>query len=175
MKKVFGFIIFLLMCLSFTSCAVVAEAQVDDVYVTSNGVDVDIVIRYGTPYYNAEGLLLYYIYRDLYYYPYYHGSRWYFRSYTRPIHYYRPVPRDFYRHKPVNHVRRNNDVRPPMVNRRSNGGINRSNNSINRHNGSINRPNQQIRGGSMPQPRQQMNRGGGSSSRSVGHFGGSRR
>jgi hypothetical protein len=48
-------------------------------------VDVNLIITYGTPIYNAEGLLTYYIYRDLYYYPYIYNNRYHFHRYTRPL------------------------------------------------------------------------------------------
>lgn len=185
MKKFFSFIIASVMCLSLTSCVVAAEAQTDGIYVTTDGVDVDVIITYGTPYYNAEGLLLYYIYRDLYYYPYYHGSRWYFRSYSRPVHHYRPVPRDFYRHRPVVHRNDNRRVgnvvnRPPSV---RGGGVGQRPNVDRMPNGPINRPNvdrrpnQQMRSSTRvsPQPSSGMSRGGGSRPSGNGHFGGSRR
>jgi len=130
MKKVFSFIITLVMCLSLTSCVTTAEAQTDGVYVSTDGVDVDVIITYGTPYYDAEGLLLYYIYRNYYYYPFYTADRWYFRAYSRPLRYVRPYPRDFYRHRPhVNHGRpyvgSHNNHRPNVGNHRPNSNIHR--------------------------------------------------
>lgn len=89
----------IVMSLSLTSCITEAYAQVDDIY---DNVDIGLVVRYGTPYYNTDGLLMYYIYRNLYYYPYYHHNRYYLHRYRRPLPYYlkdryRPVPRDSYR------------------------------------------------------------------------------
>lgn len=103
MKKFISLILALMMCISLTSCVTTAYAQTDD-----EVSDVNVVITYGTPYYNSNGLLLYYIYRDLYYYPYYHNNRWYFRHYARPLppRHYRPMPRDFYHHRP--HIRYHN-------------------------------------------------------------------
>ena len=96
MKKIISIILGLVMCISLTSCVTTAYAQTDD------DVDVNVVVTYGTPYYDANGLLLYYIFRDLYYYPYYYGNRWYFRHYVKPLppRTYRAVPRDFYNHRP---------------------------------------------------------------------------
>ena len=90
-------------CFTLTSCVKTAQAQIDDVY--DDNVDINLVITYGTPYYNVDGLLLYYIYDNLYYYPYYYHNRYYLHRYHRPIppHWrnrYRPVPRDFYKHNP---------------------------------------------------------------------------
>ena len=96
MKKIIIIILGLVMCISLTSCVTTAYAQTDD------DVDVNVVVTYGTPCYDINGLLLYYFYRDLYYYPYYYSNRWYFRHYARPLPRgsYRPVPRDFHRHRP---------------------------------------------------------------------------
>lgn len=96
MKKIIGIILGLIMCISFTSCSTIAYAE------TNEGlIDTKVIITYGTPYYNNDGLLLYYIYRDLFYYPYYYNG-WHFRHYRRPLPLssYRPLPRDFYRHTP---------------------------------------------------------------------------
>ena len=97
MKKIFLFIIGLVMPFSLTSCVTTAYAQVDD------ETEVAVVISNGTPYYDADGLLMYYIYRNMYYYPYYYNNAWYFRHYARPLppRHYRPVPRDFYHHRPL--------------------------------------------------------------------------
>jgi hypothetical protein len=105
MKKFISLILALMMCISLTSCVTTAYAQTDD-----EVSDVNVVITYGTPYYNSNGLLLYYIYRDLYYYPYYYNNRWHFRHYTRPLppRHYRPIPRNFYHHRPnITHHRPN--------------------------------------------------------------------
>ena len=102
MKKIIGILVALMMCFTLTSCVTTAQAQVDGVY---DDVDVSVIVTYGTPYYNAEGLLMYYIYRDLYYYPYIHNNRYYFHRYHRPlpphrIGIHKPIPRDFYHHQP---------------------------------------------------------------------------
>ena len=97
MKKIILFIVGLVAMLSLNSCVTTAYAQVDD------EIDTSVVISYGTPYYNTSGLLMYYVYRDMFYYPYYYNSGWYFRHYAKPLppRHYRPVPRDFYRHRPT--------------------------------------------------------------------------
>lgn len=102
MKKIIGILAALMMCFTLSSCITPAQAQIDGVY---DGVSVDVVIGYGTPIYNAEGLLMYYIYRDLYYYPYIYNNRYYFHRYYKPLppDRYRPVPRDFYRHYQPHH------------------------------------------------------------------------
>ena len=71
MKKIIGILAALIMCFTLSSCVTSAQAQVDEVYYDDN-IDISVVVTYGTPYYNTEGLLLYYIYRDMFYYPYYY-------------------------------------------------------------------------------------------------------
>jgi len=102
MKKIIGILAALMMCFTLSSCVTPAQAQIDGVY---DDVSVDVVIGYGTPIYNTEGLLMYYIYRDLYYYPYIYNNRYYFHRYHRPLPLdrYRPLPRDFYRHYQPHH------------------------------------------------------------------------
>ena len=122
MKKIISILAALIMCFTLSSCVTEAQAQVDGVY--DGNVDISLVITYGTPYYNAEGLLLYYIYRDMYYYPFYDNG-WYFRYYSRPLppRYYRLVPRDFYNHHRQHHP--HHHVTPPNRghhNTRPNGG-----------------------------------------------------
>ena len=142
MKKIIIFILGLMMCFTLSSCVTTAQAQVDDMY---DDVDISVVVIYGTPYYNAEGLLLYYIYRDMFYYPYYYNNRYYFHRYSRPLpphiyrDRYRPIPRGNFRHhgQPnINHnPRPNNGVKP-------NG---------NGHKPNVTRPNTNInRGGNRP-------------------------
>ena len=104
MKKIISVLAVLMICFTLSSCVTAAQAQVDRVYYDDN-VDISVVVTYGTPYYNTEGLLLYYIYRDMFYYPYYYNNRYYLHRYHRPLppermRMYKPVPRDFYRHEP---------------------------------------------------------------------------
>jgi hypothetical protein len=94
MKKLMTLLVGLTMAFSLTSCVTTAQAQIDE------DVDATLVIRYGTPYYNADGLLLYFIYRNMYYYPYYSYDGWYFRYNREPLIYYKPVPRYFYKRRP---------------------------------------------------------------------------
>lgn len=91
MKKIYIFLIGLMMLFSLISCETYTYATTqDDIYI-ENEVDIvqsnvsfDIVLRYGRPYYR-DGILLYYIYNNLYYYPYYYGNYWYVRAYRRPF------------------------------------------------------------------------------------------
>ena len=114
MKKLFMFIIGLMMMFSFSSCVGYTYATTqDDIYVETeadvvhSNVDFNIVIRYGTPYY-YEGNLLYYLYEGLYYYPFYYDNYWYVRAYRRPFAhlyhrpYFRPHRYD-YRFRPDHH------------------------------------------------------------------------
>ena len=187
MKKLFIFLVSIGMALSLTSCASTAYAQTDEVYTTSySNVNVDVVISYGVPVYDEADFVLYYLYKGWYYYPYWITDRYYFHIYRHPLgmdyyrRWYRPVPRDFHRHfhydrvprahKPHHSGRIHHDggrMRPyngnihnrPSVGHRPSGNHNRPIPNINRG-GSMgnNRP--------MAQPR--------SSTRSGGHFGGSR-
>lgn len=97
MKKYIG-MIFTCLVILFTcvSCDIYTGVTTqDDVYVENDivrtNVDFNIIIRYGRPYY-YEGSLLYYVYNDLYYYPFYYNNYWYVRAYRRPFNhlYYRP-------------------------------------------------------------------------------------
>ena len=107
MKKLAIFLIGLVMCFTLSSCSVLTYATTqDDMYIETNvdvvrsTVDYNIVIRYGTPYY-YNGNILYYIYDNLYYYPYFYNDYWYFRVYRRPfVHtnyhpYFRPHRYDY--------------------------------------------------------------------------------
>lgn len=196
MKKIIGILTALMMCFTLNSCVTSAQAQIDDMY--DDDVNISLIITYGTPYYDTEGLLLYYIYRDMFYYPYYYHNRYYFHRYSRPLppqvyrERYRPIPRDAFRHHRPN-VRHNNrpprpnrDVRPsrnnqprPNVNRPNNNGNVRPNTNQPRPNTNINR------GGSRPNvaPSRPSNMGGNrsmaqprSSTRTTvgGHVGGRR-
>lgn len=105
MKKIISILIGLVMCFSLTSCVTVAEAQATDVI---DDVDVTVVVTNGVPCYSVSGLLLYYTYGGMYYYPHHMNNRWYFRRYHSPLPHtaYRPYPRDFYRHKPSHYSHR---------------------------------------------------------------------
>ena len=178
MKKIISILAVLMMCFTLSSCVTAAQAQVDGVYCDDN-VDISVVVTYGTPYYNTEGLLLYYIYRDMFYYPYYYNNRYYLHRYSRPLpppraRMYKPVPRDFYRHEPprryhvtppnrsTQHMRPNTHSAQP----RSNGSV--------RPNTNIRPNNNRVGGMSRPiTPRSSTRATVGGGNR--GHFGGNRR
>ena len=142
MKKLVILIFTMMLSLfSVTSCVTTVEAQ-DEVYtsIVISADDIEMAITYGTPY-MLNGSVLYYIYNNLYYYPFYTGGYYYYRVYSRPLvrypSYWRPLPRNhwfrdgryhnrFVRHKPDrphnnirqhtnirqhNDIRRNNDIR----------------------------------------------------------------
>ena len=128
MKKIIAILAILMTLFTLSSCVTAAQAQVDAVYdVYDDDVDVNVVITYGTPYYDTSGLLLYYVYRDMFYYPYIYNNLYYFHRYSRPLPYdryhrlYKPLPRDFHKHHSygMRHVHRgwnghhNGRVMPP--------------------------------------------------------------
>lgn len=49
-----------------------------------DNIDINLIVRNGTPYY-YNGYLNYYYYRGLYFYPIYYNNYWYFRAYHRPF------------------------------------------------------------------------------------------
>lgn len=94
MRRLIISIFVLAACISISSCVMTASAQTDGEYVVES--DVSIVLNAGTPYYNVDGLLVYYIYRGMYYYPFYSNGRYYLHRYARPVprhlrHHYAPV------------------------------------------------------------------------------------
>lgn len=98
MKKALFGILLVMSCMVMTSCVTAVHAQ-DDVYQAEAVVDVDnieVAITYGTPYI-VGGNVLYYLYNNLYYYPFYTGGYYYYRVYSRPLYrypsYWRPFPR----------------------------------------------------------------------------------
>ncbi len=194
MKKIIGILAALIMCITLNSCVTAAQAQIDDMY---DDVDISLVITYGTPFYDTDGLLLYYIYRDMFYYPYYYHNRYYFHRYSRalPTHVYReryrPVPRDVFRHHSPNVRHKNHppkphkDVRPnrnhqPRTNVRPNTNQRRPTPNV-KPNTNQSRPTPNInRGGnmggnrSMAQPRSSTRATVGGSRSGGGHVGGRR-
>lgn len=99
-KKLFTILFMMLSLFTLTSCVTTVEAQ-DGVYTTSviNVDDIEMAITYGTPYI-INDVVQYYLYNNLYYYPFYTNGNWYYRVYTRPLirypHYWRPVPRSYW-------------------------------------------------------------------------------
>lgn len=145
MRKFLIGIVFAIGCMSLVSCVTSVSAQ-DDMYGSTEAVIVDdntqieVVITYGTPYI-IDGLVQYYIYNNLYYYPYYYRNHFYWRMYRSPLltypRYWRPMPRAYwYRggkfYHPRNFDRRHYDNvimhnghhRPHYDNRNGRGGQN---------------------------------------------------
>lgn len=136
MKKFYIFLIGLMMMFSLNSCETYTYATTqDDIYVEAevdvvrSNVSFDVIIQYGTPFYR-DGVLLYYLYRDIYYYPFYYNNYWYVRAYRRPFThfdtrpYFRPHRYDYrfspghYRgfdrpNRPMPHYRHNPNMRRP--------------------------------------------------------------
>lgn len=145
MRKFLIGIVFAIGCMSLVSCVTSVSAQ-DDMYGSTEAVVVDdntqieVVITYGTPYI-IDGLVQYYIYNNLYYYPYYYRNHFYWRMYRSPLltypRYWRPMPRaywyrggkfyhprNFDRRHYDNVIRHNGHHRPHYDNRNGRGGQN---------------------------------------------------
>ena len=128
-RKLFICLIALLMMFSINSCETYTYVTTqDDIYVETevdvvrSDVSFDIIIRYGTPYY-MDGVLLYYLYRDIYYYPFYYNNYWYVRAYRRPFTHFDTKP--YFRPHKYDHKFRPGDYRgfdKPVGNHRSNVG-----------------------------------------------------
>ena len=144
MSKFLIGIVFAIGCMSLVSCVTTVSAQ-DDMYgstetvVVDDNTQIEVVITYGTPYI-IDGLVQYYIYNNLYYYPYYYRNHFYWRMYRSPLltypRYWRPMPRAYwYRGGKFYHPRnfdrrhydnviRHNHHRPHYDNRNGRGGQN---------------------------------------------------
>ena len=104
MKKFLFGIVFAIGCMLLVSCVTTVSAQ-DDMYgpteavVVNDNAQIEVVITCGTPYI-IDGLVQYYIYNDLYYYPYYYRNHFYWRMYRSPLltypRYWKPMPRVYW-------------------------------------------------------------------------------
>lgn len=96
-RKLFTILFMMFSLFALTSCVTTVDAQ-DGVYSTTviDADDIEMAITYGAPYI-VDDVVYYYLYNNLYYYPFYTRGYWYYRVYTRPLirypHYWRPVPR----------------------------------------------------------------------------------
>ena len=92
MKKTILFIV-LAICamLTFSSCVSPAYAQGVEITECDGNVDINVIVRYGTPYY-YEGSILYYMYDGFYYYPRLIDNHWRYYRYARPV----PPPRHYH-------------------------------------------------------------------------------
>lgn len=112
MKKIIlSLAIMLISIFTFSSCISTAYAD-DDAYVYSY--DYNVIISNGTPFI-VNGLIAYYLYNNMYYYPYYRNGIYHFYRYERPLPYdrmprfYKPIPpRENMMHR----------INPPMHNNR---------------------------------------------------------
>jgi len=91
MKKIIFILFMLFSTLALTtSCISTAFAYED------GDVDIDVVVRYGSPYY-VNGTIAYYSYNGWYYYPYYVNNTVYYYRYSRPYMYFNPAHMSHYR------------------------------------------------------------------------------
>ena len=99
-RNLFLLVLASVMCFTLSSCVTTVSAQ-DELYTTEvySDAQIEVVIRYGTPFI-VDGLVQYYLYNGAYYYPYYYRNYFYFRMYTSPLYVYpsdwRPMPRDYW-------------------------------------------------------------------------------
>ena len=106
-RKFMTILIYLIMLLSFSSCITSADTYPQNDAYIENEIDVirpnasiNTIFRYGTPYY-IDGRVSYYIYKNVYYYPYYYGDYWYVRAYRYPVNYHNFRPHRYdYRFSP---------------------------------------------------------------------------
>lgn len=126
-RKLFTILFALIAVFSLTSCITTAEAQ------TGVVPDVEMAITYGTPYI-VNDMIEYYLYKNLYYYPFYINGSWYYRVYSRPLvtypRHWRPAPRH-YRFHNNRFIRRHDSstrysrpqINRPQINRPQHRGI----------------------------------------------------
>ena len=106
-RKFMTILIYLIMLLSFSSCITSVDTYPQNDAHIENEIDVirpnasiNTIFRYGTPYY-IDGRVSYYIYKNVYYYPYYYGDYWYVRAYRYPVNYHNFKPHRYdYRFSP---------------------------------------------------------------------------
>lgn len=92
-KRIFYFLLVFSCLISTTSCITDTYAQT-----TIGDDDVQLVIRYGTPYY-YNNTLAYYYYNGYYFYPYWYNNAWRYHRYSRPL----PPSRYYDYHRPSSH------------------------------------------------------------------------
>ena len=83
-KLILNIIIGLSVLISYNSCITGEYAQENEI----GNDDTRMIITYGTPYF-YDGVLIYYNYNNLYYYPYILNGRTHYRAYSRPFPHYR--------------------------------------------------------------------------------------
>lgn len=99
-RYIISIILSLITICSLTSCYATYDLN-DDMY---SNVDLNMVFMYGTPYY-YNGNILYYLYKDVYYYRYFYDGYWYYRPFRHVLpHNYRfgrPNRGDYRWHRPI--------------------------------------------------------------------------
>ena len=126
-KLIFTLILGICAIISLNSCTTYAYSQdtpYDYQYSYNNDVDMNIVIRMGTPYY-FENSIIYYLYNGWYYYPYFYNGHYYYYRYRTPFPMrpgYRFIPRHHERpyahhggrfgHKPSHHPQHGHHTTP---------------------------------------------------------------
>lgn len=120
MKKILAILTTLIMCITLSSCVMTAQAQTEDDLYYDN-IDVNVIVTNGRPYFNTNGYILYWVYRDLYYYPYYYNDRLYLHRYHRPLpphrmNRYIPIHRNTFTPKVQRYNHRNAHITRPNTN-----------------------------------------------------------
>lgn len=95
MKKIIlSLAIMLISIFTFSSCVTTAYAD-DDTY--GHSYDYNVIITNGTPFI-VNGLIAYYLYNNMYFYPYYRNGIYHFCRYEKPLphdrmpRFYKPMP-----------------------------------------------------------------------------------
>jgi len=73
-------------CNSCTTYASASDGIYDDVEIVEGeqSITINVITTHGIPYY-VDGVLIYYYYNDLYYYPFYYDNYLYYRGFYRPL------------------------------------------------------------------------------------------
>ena len=73
-------------CNSCTTYASASDGIYDDVEIVEGeqSITINVITTHGIPYY-VDGVLIYYYYNDLYYYPFYYDDYLYYRAFYRPL------------------------------------------------------------------------------------------
>lgn len=163
--------IMLISIFTFSSCVTTAYAD-DDTYESSY--DYNVIIANGTPFI-VNGLIAYYLYNNMYYYPYYRNGFYHFYSYARPLphdrmpRFYKPMP-------PMDNMMHRRNL-PIHTNREFNFNRQQRPNQNNRQFGNIQqrpRMNMQQNNSNRTFGNGSINRGNRPNLNNNGHFGGRR-
>ena len=146
-KLILNIVIGLSVLISFSSCITGAYAQEIEI----GNDDAKMIITYGTPYF-YDGVLIYYNYNNLYYYPYILNGRTHYRAYPRPLPHHRYVHHAVPRHH-GGHGHRPHTMYPDRMPPRSHGHSSMGNRPMN------NRPSSAGRHGGMRPNNPNGNRG----------------